>query len=94
MQREKIKAYLDIAAKAGYLIVGSDKLDGYNKKLYLVLIDASAAKSSQKVYEKLFGRGIDGAKLENLGELLTKPTCKIVGVKNHGLSEEIKKYLN
>lgn len=93
MQREKLASYLGIAMQAGYAIIGSDKLDGYDKKLYLVLIDADAGKSSRKVYDRLVSSGIDGRVVENLGSLNNK-TNKIIGIKNKGLSEEIKKYLN
>lgn len=93
MQREKLASYLGIAMQAGYAIIGSDKLDGYDKKLYLVLIDTEAGKSSRKVYDRLVASGIDGREVENLGSLNNK-TNKIIGIKNKGLSEEIKKYLN
>lgn len=93
MQREKLASYLGIAMQAGYAIIGSDKLDGYDKKLYLVLIDTEAGKSSRKVYDRLVASGVDGREVENLGSLNNK-TNKIIGIKNKGLSEEIKKYLN
>lgn len=93
MQREKLASYLGIAMQAGYAIIGSDKLDGYDKKLYLVLIDTDAGKSSRKVYDRLIASGIEGRVVENLGALNNK-TNKIIGIKNKGLSEEIKKYLN
>lgn len=93
MQREKLASYLGIAMQAGYAIIGSDKLDGYDKKLYLVLIDTEAGKSSRKIYNKLIEAGVEGREIENLGSLNNK-TNKIIGIKNKGLSEEIKKYLN
>lgn len=93
MQREKLASYLGIAMQAGYAIIGSDKLDGYDKKLYLVLVDTAAGKSSRKVYDRLVAAGVEGREVENLGSLNNK-TNKIIGIKNKGLSEEIKKYLN
>ena len=93
MQREKIKTYLGLANKAGYLIIGSDKLDKYNKKLYLVLIDSTAGKTSKKLIAKFENNGIFCKEIEDLQSLVDIDNCKIVGVKNHGLSEEIKKYL-
>lgn len=92
--REKIKSYLGLAKKAGYLIVGSEKLDGYQKKLYLTLVDKNAGKTSKKIYQSLVERGVCGAEIENLSELVCIENCKLVGIKNLGLSEQIKKYLN
>lgn len=93
MQREKLASYLGIAMQAGYAIIGSDKLDGYDKKLYLVLVDSDAGKTSRKVFDRLIQAGVEGYEVESLGSLNGK-TNKIIGIKNKGLSEEIKKYLN
>ena len=38
LEREKIKGYLNISRKAGYLIIGGETLDDYTKKLFLVLL--------------------------------------------------------
>lgn len=92
--REKLKNYLNIANKAGYLIIGSDKLSNYSKKLYLVIIDKNAGKSSRKIFENLKNKGVLGAEIENLEELVSVEKCMIVALKNYGLSEQIKKYIN
>ena len=93
MQREALSSYIGIALKAGYVIIGSDNLENYSKKLYLVLLDKSAQKNSRKVFEKLTALGIEGREVEGLGELNNK-TYKIIGIKNKGISEEIKKHLD
>lgn len=93
MQKDKLSSYIGIALQAGYVIQGSDKLSDYDKKLYLVLIDKSAGKNSRKVYNKLIERGIEGYEVEGLGECNNK-SYKLIAIKNKGLSEEIKKYLN
>ena len=49
MERDKAKGYLNIAHKGGYLIIGSDKLDGYDKKLYLTLLDSAVGKTGEKI---------------------------------------------
>lgn len=90
MERNKAQNYLNIANKAGYLIIGSDKLDGYKQKLYLVLIDTTAGKSSQKIADRFARDGIETIKIENLPELCDIKTCKILGVKNKELSIKIK----
>ncbi len=89
MDITKAKGYLNIAHKAGYLIIGSDNLKGYDKKLYLVLIDKTAGKNSNKISSTLTERGVTLKIIENLPELVSIKNCKIVGVKNKQLSEKI-----
>ena len=86
---EKIKSYLGLARNAGYVIIGSDKLDGYDKKLFLVLIDKSAGKSSNKIASRLREKNIEVIYVDNLEELSSIKNCKILGIKNKGLSEQI-----
>lgn len=93
MDRIKAKGYINIAHKAGYLVIGSDKLDGYNQKLYLVLLDKSAGKSSQKVANRFKESGIEVLYVENLPEICDIKTCKILGIKNKDLSVNIKNNL-
>lgn len=89
LNRERVKNYLNICRKAGYLIIGSDKLKSYDKKLYLILVDKSLSNTIQKTLNKF--EGIEVIQVENLGQLVSIEKCKIVGIKNLGLSEEIKK---
>ena len=90
---EKIKSYLGLANNAGYLIIGSDNLKNYSKKLYLVLIDKTAQKNSQKQATKYKNLGIDVFEVENLAALSNLTNCKIVGIKNKGISDQIKNIL-
>lgn len=90
---EEIKKYLGLAHNAGYLIIGSDKLDNYDKKMYLILIDKSAGKTSQKIANRFREKGIEVYEISNLSQLVLIENCKIVGIKNKGICEEIKKYL-
>ena len=94
MEREKIKGYLNISRKAGYLIIGGETLDDYTKKLFLVLYDKTAANNTRKVVARLNERGIKTIEVEALGELFSLPTCKIVGIKNKNLSDIIESELN
>lgn len=89
----KAKSYLGQARNAGYLIIGSDKLDGYDKKLFLILIDKNAGKSSNKIALRHKENGVEVVFVDNLEELSSIKNCKILGIKNKGLSEEIKKNL-
>ena len=92
MQIDKLSSYIGIAMQGGNAVIGSDNLDGYTKKLYLVLVDKAAGKNSKKVFAKLQERGIEGYEIDGLDEVIGK-NIKIIAFKNKGLSEEIKKYL-
>ncbi|MBO5394379.1 MAG: hypothetical protein J6A28_00545 [Clostridia bacterium] len=94
MDREKIKGYLNISRKAGYLIIGGETLEDYKKKLFLVLFDNSAGLSTLKIVDKIKARGIHVVGIESLGDLCAIPTCKIVGIKNKNISEIIESLIN
>lgn len=87
MDRIKAKGYLNISHKGGYLVIGSDKLDGYDKKLFLILIDEKAGKNSKKIGASF--KDVKLLEVDNLEELVSIRACKIVGVKNKQLSEKI-----
>lgn len=92
MDRLKIKGYINIAHKAGYLIFNGEKLDGYSKKLYLVLYDHDAGKNTLKIAERL-KENYQVLPIDNLEELTSVKNCKIVGIKNKNLSEVIQKLI-
>ena len=87
MDREKIKGYLGIARKAGYLIIGVDNLKNYKKKLYLILADSQLSNTINKTIASF--QDIRHEIIDNLGELMSIEKCKIVGVKNHNLAMQI-----
>ena len=89
MEINKIKGYLNISHKAGYMIVGGEKLNDYNKKLYLVLYDKSAQKNTLKIVEKLKLKNIPIIEIDYLPELISIKNCKIIGLKNKNLSDII-----
>ncbi len=89
MNIDKIKGYLNIAKKAGYVIIGGEKLENYNKKLYLVIYDKSAQKNTIKIIEKIKNKNIKTIELENLENLINITNCKIIGIKNKNLSDII-----
>lgn len=88
LDRIKIKNYLNIAHKAGYIIFSGDKLASYNKKMYLVLYDSNSAKTTLKLVEELKSK-YTTLSVDNLGELVSIKTCKILGIKNKNLSDII-----
>ena len=93
MGNEQLKGYINISRKAGYLIVGSEKLKGYNKKLYLVLYDNAAQKNTLKVVEEIKNKNIPAVAVDNLDEIVRIKNCKIVGIKNKELSEIVNNLL-
>ena len=91
LNREKVKNYLGICRKAGYIIIGSDNLKNYDKKMYLILADKNLSKTMIKIVERF--PKIETIYVEDLAELVGIENCKIIAIKNHGLVEEIKKYI-
>lgn len=94
MNIDKIKGYLNIAKKAGYVIIGGEKLENYNKKLYLVIYDKSAQKNTLKIVRKIQNKDIKIIELENLETLININNCKIIGIKNKNLSDIIINLMN
>lgn len=91
INNQKVKGYISIANKAGYLIIGSQRLENYKKKLYLLLIDDTATKNILKIADAF--DGVEKIKISSLSELSQIQNCKILGVKNKGISDEIIKNL-
>ena len=89
LEKDKLIGYLNICHKAGYLIIGGETLENYNKKLYLVIYDKNSQKNTIKIVEKLKNKQIPCVEVENLGEITKINNCKIVGIKNKNLSEII-----
>ena len=94
METEKVKGYINIAHKGGYLIIGGDTLEKYHKKLYLVLYDSNIQKNTQKIVYKLKENNLPTIEVDNLAELTNINNCKIIGIKNKNLSDIIFKLLN
>lgn len=87
MDKDKLKGYINICHKAGYLIIGGEKLKNYNKKLYLILYDNQVQKNSKKILEKLKENGLNLIEVENLELLTSIKNCKIIGIKNKSISD-------
>lgn len=88
--QNKIKGYVNIANKANYLIIGADNLKQHNKKLYLILADTNSGKNLIKIVNAKSDT-VPVIFLENLYLYTGIENCKIVGIKNLGLSEQILK---
>ncbi len=94
MDKIKLQGYINIAKKAGYVIIGGDKLYNYNKKLYLVIYSNDASKNTLKVIEKLKQRDVPIIALENLEDIMNIKNCKIIAIKNKNLSDIILDAIN
>ena len=87
MDKNKLQGYLNIAKKAGYVIIGGEKLYNYNKKLYLVIYDNTSEKNTLKVVDKIKQRNIPIFSIDNLQDIVSIKNCKIIGIKNKNLSD-------
>lgn len=87
LDKNKLQGYLNIAKKAGYVIIGGEKLYNYNKKLYLVIYDNTSEKNTLKVVEKIKQRNIPIFSIDNLQDIISIKNCKIIGIKNKNLSD-------
>ena len=93
---QKIKGLVNISNKAGFLIIGADNLKGYNKKLYLILRSDDSGKNLVKISEcvkKNTNCEIEVINSEIFKQVVLIENCKIIGIKNKGISEEIIKYI-
>ena len=91
-QINKIKGLINISNKAGYLIIGADNLKNYRKKLYLIIYSNNSGKNLQKIaYTCKSYLGCEMIELDeqDFEKIVSIENCKIVGIKNLGLSQEI-----
>lgn len=91
---DKTSGLISIAKKAGFVIIGQDNLLDYDKKLYLILLDEDAgANLSKEANFKAKKSKIPLYRLKNLAKISNISNCKILGIKNKGLADEIAKNL-
>ncbi len=87
LDKIKFQDYLNIAKKAGYVIIGGEKLYTYNKKIYLIIYDSTAGTSTLKLVEKFKEKGISILSIEDLESYMKIKNCKIIAIKNKDISE-------
>ena len=91
---DKIKGLISISRKAGYAILGGENLLSYDKKLYLVLLDSSAGKSlSREIDFFCKNKGLVQILVKGLNDYTGVENCKVLGIKNKKLAENIEKLL-
>lgn len=90
----KLKGLISIAKKAGYVVIGAENLKNYNKKLFLLVIDAGAGNSLKREMNFLAQkRNLPLLEVENMADLVVIDNCKAIGIKNKCMSENIEKCL-
>lgn len=90
----KISGLISIARKAGYVIIGKDNLQNYDKKLYVLLMDKSAGSSLAREMKFISQtRKIPLLEVENLASMISIENCKAIGIKNKSMSDNIIKCL-
>lgn len=89
-----INNYLGLCRKANYLVIGADNLKDYHKKLYLLVVCGELTKNINKIIqEKVLEYDIPCIYMyEPFGNFIGVENCKIIGIKNKGMSEQILKF--
>lgn len=92
---DKIKGYFGIANRAKYVIFGSDNLNGYSHKLYLVMCREDFGKTIQKTITQLSQRNLPCITLgiDEFNYITGADNVKLFAIKNKGISEQILKIL-
>ena len=92
MNNNKVKSYLGFAIKAGAVVFGSDNLFVSKKLINLVLICSTQnEKVTNKVIRYCQDNNIKYIKLVDiiLGDICTRPNCKVLGIIDKSLSNAI-----
>ena len=88
----QIEGLLGLCRRANYLIIGSDKLKDYSKKMYLIVTNSNPSNNIQKIALQCSDRyKITAIELidSNLGDAIGIKGCQIVGIKNLGMVNQI-----
>ncbi|MDD3946813.1 MAG: hypothetical protein PHI19_03135 [Clostridia bacterium] len=84
----KIVSYIGFSIKAGKAVFGADNI--YKSAPKVVIADTTLSHNTQK---KLIARcerlGIKLIYLQSLGSLISKPSCKAIGIKDSNLAKAI-----
>lgn len=87
----KVGNYLGISRKGNYLIIGSDNIKAYNKKMYLIILSSNASENAVKIAKKkMVEYNIPCIMFDkDISEYIGVDNCKIVALKNKGLSDAV-----
>lgn len=96
MENNKLKAYLSFSIRSGKIIFGFDNLVK-SKRMPIIVIICSQQndKVTNKIIKFCNDNNLKYYKLQNLilGELISRPNCKVVGILDTSLAEAITKEL-
>ena len=85
-----VKGVVNICRKAGYAIIGGEKIKENTHKMFLILLDKSAGKSLTREMQFVSKeREIPLFLIEKLDVMVGIENCKAIAYKNKALSDEI-----
>jgi|GEM_PF-1311357 ribosomal protein L7Ae-like RNA K-turn-binding protein len=86
--KTKIASYLGLSLRAGKAVLGADNI--CESKPLVVIADPSLSPNAlKKVGNRCNYLGIRLIMIEGVGELIAKPSCKAIGVKEPNLAKAI-----
>ncbi len=94
MQNEWTK-YLSLAIRAGAVVYGIDDINRSREKIYLILLSERLATQNlkEKVNNFIAKKDTILIKLDDdLNKLLNTNNCKVIGLTNENLANQIKTY--
>ncbi len=94
MQSGKIAAYLGFCIRSGKISFGIDQIGERKKDVYLILVDGTLSDNSMKNATRLqtkFSCPLIVTDEERLGEMLSRPSVKAVGIREKNLAAAILK---
>ncbi len=92
MQKSKSERYIGLCMKAGKLTCGFNAVEAEKKKIYLLILCASATENAKKSAIKIknkIGCPLVLACGSSLEEITGKPNCKLVAVREENLAAAI-----
>lgn len=88
----KIKTYIGFSVKSGKIIYGADTLIETKKRVKLIIVCKTLAKSTcEKVQEYASSKGIQVLSFDEclLEDIVNKKNCKVIGLLNKNLAQAI-----
>jgi hypothetical protein len=89
--QSKVKTYIGFCIKARKITLGSNAIATLNDKVYLLVLDGTAAKNSQR-YALKFKRKFNCPLLvckQGFEDVVNKPDCKLAAIRDESLAKAI-----
>ena len=93
MAQSKVKTYIGFCIKARKIALGAGAIEALKGGVYLLILDGSAAKNSQRLalkYKNRFSCPLLVCK-DGFEEVVNKPDCKLAAVRDKNLADAILK---